>query len=237
MPQHLSLEQINFFRKTGYLRLMECVPEDYQEKIRAFILQQVQNKIEPYRINSNGQIRRLDRLVDRDPIFLEVLRLPIILQPLESLLGPNIELTRFRHNHATLNYRGDIPFRLHRDILQWSRAIITAMIYLEETTLENGCTHIVPTSQELPFAGMAPDGGGGNWADDHDPYYHVLNQALPVPMPKGGILLINSLAFHSVGVNSTANSRMSMTLAFHSVDELGGIKDDPKRILLTGERI
>lgn len=233
----LTTEQNRFFRDTGYIRLTEKIPENYLEKLRNVILRDMENKVQPYRVNEKGQVRRLDRLVDRDPIFLEVLRLPIISHPLQSLLGPNVELTRFRHNHATLNSKDDIPFKLHRDILQWSRSVVTALIYLEEATVENGCTHIVPTTQYLPFAGMPPDGGGGNWAVDHELYHHVLSQALPIPMPRGGILLLDSLAFHSVGINSTGQTRMSMTVAFHSVDELSGLEDDPKRTLLVGQRI
>ena len=175
--------------------------------------------------------------MSRDPIFLETLRLPAILDPLKSLLGPNIDVALYRHNHSTLNLGGDIPFRFHRDILQWSRTIITALIYLEDSTIENGCTYIVPSTHYLPFAGMPPDGGGGNWADDHSEYQFVMEQAIPVPIRRGGVLFINSLMFHSIGINTTSESRISSTFAFHSVDELAGETSDTKRLLLTGERI
>lgn len=78
----------------------------------------------------------------------------------------------------------------------------------------------MPGSHRLPFAEMPPDGGGGNWADDHDEYQFVPAQALPVSMPVGSVRLIDSLLFHTVGYNSTNQDRMSMTFAVHSVDEL-----------------
>ena len=33
---------------------------------------------------------------------------------------------------------------MHRDVRQWSRTICTVLFYLEETTVENGCTIAVP---------------------------------------------------------------------------------------------
>ena len=50
------------------------------------------------------------------------------------------------------------------------------------------------------------------------------------------MLAIDSLIFHRIGENVTNQSRMSMTVGYHSVDEL---LDDvqPKRLLVQGERI
>jgi phytanoyl-CoA hydroxylase len=233
----LSETEIRFFRDTGYFKAKETLPDENVERMVSVIKDHIERKIQPYRVNSKGVIRRLDQVLSRDPIFLETLRLPAILDPLQSLLGPNIEIALYRHNHSTLNLAGDIPFRFHRDILQWSRTIVTALIYLEESSIENGCTYVVPSTHFLPFAGMPPDGGGGNWAGDHSEYQFVEAQAIPVPMQRGGVLFINSLMFHSVGVNSTSKSRMSSTFAFHSVDDLSETTSDSKRLLLTGERI
>jgi len=83
---------------------------------------------------------------------------------------------------------------------------------------------------------MPPDGGGGNWADDHHEYQFVISQALPVPMPAGGVLFIDSLAFHSVGANSTGSSRVSLAFACQSVDELTRGHGE-ERVLVAGNRI
>ena len=226
-----------FFRHNGYLKVQECVPDDQIETMKEVIEQHIRDKVEPFRVNDRGNIKRLDQVIDRDPIFLEVFTSPLISRHLEMLLGPNIEILRNRHNHATVNAKDDIPYRLHRDILQWSRSIVTIIVYLEEATYDNGCTHIVPGSHFLPFAGMPPDGGGGNWMDDHQEYADFMGQALPIPMPKGGILIFDSLVFHSVGVNKTDDTRMSVTMAFRSVDELSDPGDNTKRRLILGERI
>jgi ectoine hydroxylase-related dioxygenase (phytanoyl-CoA dioxygenase family) len=62
-----------------------------------------------------------------------------------------------------------------------------------------------------------------------------MDQLVPVPMPAGGLLVIDSMLLHSVGHNRTEGTRISMTLGYHSVDELMDVPN-PKRLLVRGER-
>ncbi len=152
----------------------------------------------------------------------------LVLDPLESLLGPNIELIKNRHNHATLRLASeDRPERMHRDVRQWSRTIVTVIFYLEETTVENGCTLVVPGSHHFP--------GVGGRLYDESWTLDLLDQALPAPMPEGGMLVIDSMIMHGVGQNHTDGTRMSMTMGYHSVDEISDMVN-PHRMLVRGER-
>ena len=54
-------------------------------------------------------------------------------------------------------------------------------------------------------------------------------------MPAGGMLAINSMMLHAAGQNKTDDTRMSMTVGYHSVDELSEV-ENPKRVLVRGER-
>ena len=47
---------------------------------------------------------------------------------------------------------------------------------------------------------------------------------------------MNSLVMHTAGPNLTAGTRTSMTVGYHSVDELAGV-GNPRRVLVRGERI
>lgn len=235
MNELSNIEKI-FFRKSGYLRLKGTLSEKLIDQAVRKIDKEFSDKSEPYRINKNGNISRIDQLLSRGPIFLEILRDPMVKGALISLLGEDIEVAKYRHNHATLNRKGDIPERLHRDIQQWSRALIAVFIYLEDSKIDNGCTHIVPGSQILPYAGPQSLDGGGNWADEHHDYEFILSQGLPVPMKKGEVLLLDCLTFHTVGENSSEDTRKSMVFACHSVDDVSGRNDDVKSILLCGKR-
>jgi ectoine hydroxylase-related dioxygenase (phytanoyl-CoA dioxygenase family) len=105
------------------------------------------------------------------------------------------------------------------------------IFYLENTTVENGCTRVVPGTHLLP----------GTQAlyfdkDERTKTSGILDQALPVPMPAGGMIAIDSTIIHGAGRNYTSNTRMSMTMGYHSVDELSDA-ENPKRALVSGERI
>ncbi len=220
------------FRRAGFLRARGAVGPGMIGRMRQVIARDLREKRRPFRTDADGNPIRLDAVSRRDPVFLDALRSPAVTGFLAPLLGPNIVLLQSRHDHATLNRRGDIPFRLHRDILQWSRPIVTVIIYIDDAPFERGCTHVVPGSHLEAYAGMPPDGGGGNWADDHEEYRHLLDQSVPVPMESGDLLVLDSLAFHSVGRNATGQTRMSSTFAMRSVDELDRASD--RHVLLTG---
>ncbi len=175
------------FRRAGFARAAEPIDVNLVSQMKNVILRDLNEPKAPYRTNPSGVPVRLDAISIRHPIFIEALKTRAVSSLISAILGPNIVMLRNRHNHATLNRRDDIPYRLHRDILQWSRPIVTLIIYLESATVDNGCTHVVPGSQFLRFAGMPPDGGGGNWADDHLEYAHLIDQAVPVPMKAGGV--------------------------------------------------
>jgi phytanoyl-CoA hydroxylase len=230
----LSHQQVLFFRQMGYFKLPELLSTVYVHQMKKAVLCKMNGKIAPYRSDNQERVIRIDNIIDREPIFQEVFTLPSILEPLISLIGPNIELVRNRHNHATINLKGSPPPRLHRDVLQWSRSLVTVILYLEAATIENGCTHLIPGSHLFPFVG-APN-NGGTWMDEHSIYADLLNQSIPVPMPEGGILFFDSLIFHAPGKNTTEGTRMIATMGYHSVDELSG-KSDPKLMLVHGERL
>jgi phytanoyl-CoA hydroxylase len=218
---HLTPEQLQLFRHNGFIKLPQQLPEDTVEQLKETIWQHINEKIEPIVQDWKGRIVRLSDIWDRAPIFNEAMTSPLALEPLESLLGPNIELILNRHNHATLRLadeRGGMSVGLHRDVMQWTRTIVTIIFYLEETTLVNGCTHVIPGSHLLPDASGLKD------------------QAVAVPMPAGGMIALDSMMLHAAGQNQTDGTRMSMTVGYHSVDELIGM-ENPKKVLVRGERV
>lgn len=234
-PTLLTERQGLFFRQTGYFRSKHHFPEQDLVQIRDTLKEAFTEAVEPVRRDSTGQVIRLSRLYERHPIFSEVFTSPLLLGPLQSLLGPNIEFVLNRHNHATINTPGNKSSRLHRDVLQWSRPVITAIVYLEDSSVNTGCTYIIPASHFLPFVGTPNN--GGTWMDEHHIYSDLLDQALPVSVSAGGILFFDSLAFHAAGNNSSDALRMAISGAYHSIDELTSNKDDPNRVLILGEQL
>lgn len=226
----LTVEQVRLFRHNGFLKLPTRLPEDRVAALRTAILNDIAAEVAPVVRNAEGRVVRLSRLLDRDPIFAETATDPCVLGPLASLLGANIEMVLNRHNHATLNLGGGSD-AYHRDVVQWTRGLVTVIFYLEETTLENGCTMVVPGTHLWPGVTKLHNLQEESWIQASG----LLDQGVPVPMPAGGMLAIDSSIFHRVGTNRTDRSRMSMTVGYHSADELldGEL---PKRRLVRGTR-
>ncbi|MCC3328331.1 phytanoyl-CoA dioxygenase family protein [Nocardia abscessus] len=225
----------HFFDSSGYARLHRPLPEQLVDRMLSVIDYHFEHSIGPLRVNSRGEPSRLDSLIERDPVFLEALRHEPVSDALKQVLGPSVDVIHTRHNHATLNRAGDIPFRLHRDVQQWSQPLVSVFFYLEPATVSNGCTTIVPASHRLPYAGRQSQNGGGNWADEHPEYANLVGQELSIEMSKGGVLLLNSLCFHSVGNNNSKSTRKSVVFACRSSNELSAVVD-PSVTLLFGSR-
>ena len=222
----LTPEQIWLFRLVGFVKLPEGLPSATVAALKEAIQHDIDHAVEPVVRNREGRIVRLSNVLDRAPIFRQVATSPLVLEPLADLLGPNIELVRNRHNHATLRLPEPRAEQLHRDVPQWSRGIVTVLVFLEESTCERGCTQLVPGSHLLPWA----DDAGGAVARGR-----LRDQVVRAEMPEGGLLVIDSLLWHGVGANRTGQTRMSMTLGYHSVDDLASV-EDPQRLVVRGQR-
>jgi phytanoyl-CoA hydroxylase len=227
----LTPEQVHLFRHNGFIKLPRRLSPERVDRLSEMISRHIRDEVQPVVRDKQGRVVRISNIWDRDPIFRETLTCPEVLAPLEALLGPNIELILNRHNHATLRLAGEGTAYFHRDILQWTRTIVTVLFYLEETTVENGCTHVIPGTHWLPgLQALSLE------QDEGIQRAGILDQAVPVPMPAGGLLAIDSFLMHTAGINRTPGTRMSMTVGYHSVDELSDVPN-PKRVLVRGERI
>jgi phytanoyl-CoA hydroxylase len=226
----LTPEQVHFFRHSGFLKLPTRLPPETVESLKDTVRAQIDAAVEPVVRDRHGRVVRLSSIWERGGPFREVIACPEVLDPLEDLIGPNIELILNRHNHATLRLADDGTSYLHRDILQWTRSIVTVLLYLEETTVDNGCTQVIPGTHLLP--------GIGSTRAAEDPRIResgLLEQVVPVPMPAGGLLVMDSLVIHGSGPNQTSGSRMSLTVGYHAVDELSRV-ENPARVLVRGQR-
>ena len=222
----LTSQEIQLFRHNGFIKFPTQLSKDHVEALKTAALKDITEAVEPV-ARQGDRIIRISAVWQRGGIFQETITCDEILNPLESLLGPNIEFVLNRHNHVYLRDAGSThSLELHRDVRHWSRTIATVLIYLEETNLENGCTRVVPGSHHLPaFAHL----------EDETIQQIAASQAIPFPMPAGGLLAIDSMIIHSAGINHTDRTRMSMTLGYHSADELAS-GDNPKKVLVRGTR-
>ena len=228
-------EDIWYFKHSGFCILPERLPDDLVDRLNKVTQSQITSMNEPIVWEKNGKrrpedVRRLSKILTRNPAYLEAASQPFILEALEGVLGPNIELLTNKHNHIMVRPPGSEFVYWHSGEEPYDYTLITALVYLEESTMENGCVRIVPGSHMRPFRRSRRPGEGFFESD-------LYNRSVPVPMPRGGILLFNDCCFHGSGTNNSNGSRRSMTLAYRSHDAHDVAKEDPEKILVKGERI
>lgn len=233
----LSHEQARHYTDQGYLKLPRVFSPSEVKDLREFVTEEAKREQQVAHDLSNVA-GKLYGLYDRSPEQMHrTVTHRNLVHPLESILGPNIVFVKNRHNHATINnHIGEPPEGLHRDILQATRGLVTAAVYLEDTDLHNGATRLIPGSHKWPNMGVPQADGGGTWMADHEEFAGLEDQALSVTVPAGGALLFNGLVFHGVGRNDSKSSRIAMTLGYRSVDELAWQADD-NQVLVAGSYI
>ncbi len=228
----LSREQIELFHNNGFLKLPGVLPSKLVDELKQTTLQNMNDAIEPVVRDEQDRVMRISQIWQRQPVYQQAATHDTILDPLEDILGPSIVLTRNRHNHATLNHAGMRGVYWHRDIQSWTRNIVTVIIYIEESTIDNGCTQVIPGTHKLPWA---HDVGVSDLTENETiSATGVFEQGVAVPMPAGGLVVINSLIFHRIGDNRTDGSRISCTFGYHGMDELYG-EGNPQAALVRGK--
>jgi ectoine hydroxylase-related dioxygenase (phytanoyl-CoA dioxygenase family) len=163
------------------------------------------------RTSSAPRRREIDQVVALHSAYLEVATSAQLLDALEPVLGPNIELVENRHNHVSI-YRGPSTDRLHRDILQWSRSILTVLVYLSDCTDLDSATRVVPGSHLWPCIGKPNN--GGTWMEQVEPYASLLDQTVTVPARTGDVILMHGQLYHAGAGVSTIGPRLVLTLAW-----------------------
>lgn len=231
----LSHEQARFFRDQGYYKLLGVFGGKEITEANDF----VRDEADSVTVSDSNPNKKIYGLYDRNPeLMRRMVGAKAMVGALESLLGPNIVFVKNRHNHATVNNRfGESPEGLHRDILQPTRGLITAVVYLDDATVENGATMVVPGSHNLPFVGVPQENGGGTWMSEHEEFTGLVDQAVPVPMEAGDVLLFNGTLFHGAGHNYSGEPRTSLTFGYRSADELDAAPDVSRQIAVAGQQI
>jgi phytanoyl-CoA hydroxylase len=244
MTLDLSTEELFLFQHNGYLLIREALSNDLAARLKTVIHHHVDRRIPPlvcenpekpgYGVSGDlpgARVLRLSRVLGRDPVFREAASSPPLVGALRALLGANVDVVLNRHNHITVRPPGVAPLEWHRDVVNWSRPIVSAMFYLDDSTIERGCTWIVPGShQMLAYHARLTAHARAETLET------IGVQALPVPAAARDVLLLNALVLHSAGPNRSDAPRLSMTLGYHAADELGS-EDEPYKELIAGERV
>lgn len=138
-------------------------------------------------------------------VFLEAMMSPRLLDPIEDILGPNIQV-----HHAKLIVKPPskgAPFPMHQDYPYFPHAnhtMIACSVHMDDSSEENGCLRVVPGSHKLGPLPTQPDG------DYLSPDEYPVEEALALPARAGDVLVFSYLTIHGSGHNLSDRPRRNV---------------------------
>lgn len=168
-------------------------------------------------------VRRLRQAYSRHPVLQQWAAGAQLAQPLRQLLGDPVLLVQAHHNCImTKQPAYSSATGWHRDIRYWSYQrpeLISAWLALGDETIDNGCLWVVPGSHLLPIAADRFD-ERLFLRPDHPANVPLLQQAQPVPLSAGDVLLFHANLFHAAGRNNTRQSKYSLVFTYRNAGNL-----------------
>ena len=145
--------------------------------------------------------------------WMALARDPRILDVIEDILGPNILLyySMLMMKPARQGFRApwhqDFAFFVHDHA-----AVVAVQLYLDDSTLENGCIHVVPGSHKLGLLNHFEDGRFTEAVVGDVSAFDAEQKALP--LGAGGIAIWHSLTLHSSPPNTSDKARRAIVFEY-----------------------
>ena len=230
----LTAEQVQFYNSDGYLLIpnvfnKEEISECVQETAAMFQrLQMNGGKLEAtwggkwqesqIEQTERGQtsVLSIHNMQYHSAVFTRMLVHRQLTSAVVSLIGPNVQL-----HHTKLQvkppYKGS-PFPLHQDYEYFPHAndtMLAAVVYLEDSSVENGCLCVVPGVHRQGAIDHQHDG-----SHYLAPEKYPLDQATPCEGKAGDVLIFSYLTPHGSNPNRTKSPRRIVLFQFRSADDL-----------------
>lgn len=229
------------FDRQGYLVLEDVLTPREVARLRA-ALDEVLRSARGLRHSTRKFLVVRDRqgkyLVSRvrDPIarhrrFHDLVFHPRILDVVENLIGPNIQLqqTRLvlkpRTPEAFFDWHQDFPAFPHTNF-----DLVVVSVYLDDSTPENGCLRVIPGSHRLgPLLHRFTFEGARRTMIADRRLVADRSRWRELPVRAGGIQVHSANLLHSSRANMTDRPRRAVLLWYRAADnvQVGGGTDNP----------
>lgn len=146
--------------------------------------------------------------------FLALLTAPRILDAVEAIIGPNIQL-----HHTKLIVKPPergAPFPMHQDYPYFPHerhTMLAVSVHLDDADETNGCLRVVPGSHQFGPLPTEPDGLYLN------PQTYPIHKAVPCPAQSGDALIFSYLTIHGSDTNTTDRIRRNVLLQLRAPDD------------------
>ncbi|MCK1362198.1 phytanoyl-CoA dioxygenase family protein [Bradyrhizobium sp. 199] len=209
----LSEEEIETFRRQGYLGPFTAFSPDYMQQVRQTILERVLTT--PSRYCPFGlRVRHLDSRTVSD-----LCSSPEILGRMASIYGPDLVLWNsnlFNKPPAEPSHLEEYPW--HQDHYNWNMEPvlnISAWLAIGPATEENGCVQVIPGSHRQiipPVTDTNPDLSLRFGGIASDPRYVDEAKKVSLPLKSGQFFLFTERLLHHSNPNRTTENRLGLAI-------------------------
>jgi phytanoyl-CoA hydroxylase len=161
-----------------------------------------------------------------DPYYFEMARHARVLDAVEALIGPSIQLhnsnmhLKLPEHGGEVDWHQDFPYLPHTNF-----DLLNTMIMLDDSTPENGCLNVIPGSHRHGPIGHGAGGTGGSGNFALSAAERAAGQPVDdVVVPAGGMSIHHCLTLHSSQPNRSPKARRALIFTFRAGDavQLGG---------------
>lgn len=237
MPE-LSQSQIDSFWREGFLLVENAVTTAQLENLRSVFSKWVEESkdhcedfgetldgrarfdLEPGHSAESPALRRVQSPEEVSAVFLDVMRNARTVDICVDLLGPNLKFHHGKVNSkqpgaaTKVKFHQDFPFQpMTNDDL------ITALLFVDEVTLENGPLEVVPGTHKGPLFSLWHDGVfTGAVADDV--YENHKDRIVKCTGPAGAVCLMHSSLLHGSAPNLSDQPRTLYIATYYAEDAI-----------------
>lgn len=152
--------------------------------------------------------RKIEQL-ERDPLFLAYLQMPLIRDLCRRLIGPEVRIFRSMFMNKPAGKGTVLPW--HQDGgTGWNLTgdpLVTLWLALDPATPANGCVQVVPGSHRLGLLSER----GHTITPEQERAWCTPERIEPLEMEAGELVLLHNWVLHSSGVNSTGSPRRAFS--------------------------
>ncbi|NKB68388.1 MAG: hypothetical protein GKR89_15100 [Candidatus Latescibacteria bacterium] len=224
--QTLTDAQIAHFHERGYISLGPLLEADLVEELRAEYDRLFAQAREDggYRNLSLGdtddvaakreapeQMLQIMQMCERSLVFRQLLYHGAILDRVQDLIGPNIQLFHDQALYKPAHHGG--PVFWHQDNAYWKCApanLVSCWITLDDVDVANGAMHLMPGSHLI----ARPDHERSNSTSSLLDYGDKVDEAdaVAIELPAGGALLHHCQTLHYTPPNHTERQRRAFVI-------------------------
>ena len=173
-------------------------------------------ELEPEPVDGERVPRRIFSPYDQHETFRDLAHDPRMLDRIESLIGGHFNLQHSKLNMKPAKVGSAVEW--HQDMAYFPHTnddLVTALVYLDDATEENGCLQVLPRHHTHYFDHAGADGRfAGMITEDLEPF----GKPRSLPAPAGSAIFMHCITPHASLPNRSSRPRRTLIYEYRAND-------------------